>query len=113
VVVRGEQPEDFEAILHVYAEAFRRPRFRQPLNPGSVPPEVGLFEALSKAGDAISELSFTALQGNFSTRRPSGRAKGYSESTHQSRRPSTSSRGSSPRLGAPMTRISSPSGPAS
>ena len=31
----------------------------------------------------------------------------------QSHRPSTSSRGSSPRLGAPMTRISRPSGPAS
>ena len=35
------------------------------------------------------------------------------QSTHQSRRPSTSSRGASPRLGAPMTRISRPSGPAS
>ena len=34
-------------------------------------------------------------------------------SAHQSRWPSTSSRGSSPRLGAPMTRISRPSGPAS
>src|SRR5947209_6069295 len=31
-------------------------------------------------------------------------------SAHQSRWPSTSSRGSSPRLGAPMTRISRPSG---
>ena len=34
-------------------------------------------------------------------------------SAHQSRRPSTSSRGASPRLGAPMTRISRPFGPAS
>ena len=34
-------------------------------------------------------------------------------SAHQSRWPSTSSRGASPRLGAPMTRISRPSGPAS
>ena len=32
---------------------------------------------------------------------------------HQSRWPSTSSRGASPRLGAPMTRNSRPSGPAS
>jgi hypothetical protein len=40
-----------------------------------------------------------------------GRIGGYS--AHQSRWPSTSSRGSSPRLGAPMTRISRPSGPAS
>ena len=38
-------------------------------------------------------------------------ARGYS--AHQSRWPSTSPRGSSPRLGAPMTRSSSPSGPAS
>jgi serine-type D-Ala-D-Ala carboxypeptidase (penicillin-binding protein 5/6) len=35
------------------------------------------------------------------------------QSDHQSRWPSTSSRGSSPRLGAPVTRISRPSGPAS
>src|SRR5207248_11509267 len=35
------------------------------------------------------------------------------QSAHQSRRPSTSSRGFSPRLGAPKTRISRPSGPAS
>ena len=35
------------------------------------------------------------------------------QSAHQSRRPSTSSRRASPRLGAPMTRISRPSGPAS
>jgi hypothetical protein len=34
-------------------------------------------------------------------------------SAHQSRRPSTSSRRASPRLGAPMTRISRPFGPAS
>ncbi len=34
-------------------------------------------------------------------------------SAHQSRWPSTSSRRASPRLGAPMTRISRPSGPAS
>ena len=40
---------------------FGRPRFRPPQGPGCVPPEVGLFEALWKAGDAIPELSFTAL----------------------------------------------------
>jgi putative acetyltransferase len=61
VVVREQQADDYEAIRHVYAEAFRRPRFRPPQDPGSVPPEVGLFEALSEAGDAIPELSFTAL----------------------------------------------------
>ena len=61
MIVREQQSDDYEAIRHVYAEAFRRPRFRPPQSPGSVPPEVGLFEALSEAGDAIPELSFTAL----------------------------------------------------
>src|SRR6187431_3441743 len=61
VIVRKQQPDDYEAIRHVYAEAFRRPRFRQPQNPGSVPPEVGLFEALWEARDVIPEFSFTAL----------------------------------------------------
>jgi putative acetyltransferase len=61
VIVREQQADDYEAIRHVYAEAFRRPRFRQPQNPGSLAPEVGLFEALWEAGDAIPELSFTAL----------------------------------------------------
>ena len=46
VIVREQQADDYEAIRHVYAEAFRRPGFRPPQNPGSVPPEVGLFEAL-------------------------------------------------------------------
>jgi putative acetyltransferase len=61
VIVRKLQADDYEAIRHVYAEAFLRPRFRQPQSPGSVPPEVGIFEALWGAGDAIPELSFTAL----------------------------------------------------
>src|ERR1700749_4904240 len=41
------------------------------------------------------------------------RATTSRQSAHQLRCPSTSSRGASPRLGAPMTRISRPSGPAS
>lgn len=61
MIVREQQPDDYEAIRHVYAEAFRRPGFRPPQEPGSVAPEVGLFEALWEAGDAIPELSFTAL----------------------------------------------------
>jgi len=61
MIVRQQQPDDYEAIRHVYAEAFRQPRFRPPQSPGSVPPEVGIFEALWEAGDAIPELSFTAL----------------------------------------------------
>ena len=61
VTVREQQAADYDAIRHVYAEAFRRPRFRQAQSPGSVPPEVGLFEALWEAGDVIFELSFTAI----------------------------------------------------
>ena len=60
-MIREQHPDDYEAIRHVYAEAFSRPRFRPPQGSGCVPPEVGLFEALWEAGDAIPELSFTAL----------------------------------------------------
>jgi putative acetyltransferase len=56
VIVREQQADDYEAIRHVYAKAFRRPQ-----NPRSVPMEVGLFEALWEAGDTVPELSFTAL----------------------------------------------------
>jgi len=48
--VRPQQADDYEAARHIYAEAFERPL------------EVGIFEALWEAGDAIPELSFTALQ---------------------------------------------------
>jgi putative acetyltransferase len=61
VVVREQQPEDYEAIRHVYTEAFRQPGFRPPLNPDSVPPEVGLFDSLCATGDALPQFSFTAL----------------------------------------------------
>jgi putative acetyltransferase len=60
-MIRTQHLDDYEAIRRVYAEAFRRPRFRPPQGSGCVPPEVGLFEALWNAGDAIAELSFTAL----------------------------------------------------
>lgn len=60
MIVRQQQADDYEAIRHVYAEAFRRPRFRPPQDTGD-PPEVGVFDALWEAGDVISELSFTAL----------------------------------------------------
>lgn len=58
MIIREQRPEDYEGIRHVYAAAFRRPRFRPPQND---PPEVGLFEVLWEAGDVIPELSFTAL----------------------------------------------------
>jgi putative acetyltransferase len=60
VIVRPHRREDYEAVRHIYAGAFRRPRFRPPQEPGSVAPEVGLFEALCEAGDVLPELSFTA-----------------------------------------------------
>jgi putative acetyltransferase len=63
VIVRLQQGDDYEPIRHVYAEAFRQPRFRPPQEPGSVPPEVGVFEALWEADDVIPEFSFTALAG--------------------------------------------------
>ena len=55
MIVRPQRDEDFEAARHIYTEAFRRPG-----DPGSVPLEVPLFEALWEAGDVIAELSFTA-----------------------------------------------------
>jgi putative acetyltransferase len=58
VIVRPQKAADYEAIRHIYAAAFARPE-----NPGSGPPEVDIFEALWEAGDAIPELSFTALTG--------------------------------------------------
>src|SRR3954468_5329319 len=61
VIVREQQGDDYEAIRRVCAEAFRRPRFRQPQNPGSVAPEVALFEALWEMSDIIPAFSFTAL----------------------------------------------------
>ena len=61
VTVREQRADDYDAIRHVYAEAFRQPEFRPPQDAGSVPPEVGLFAALWEAGDVIGELSFTAL----------------------------------------------------
>lgn len=62
VIVRAQQDKDYEAVRYVYAEAFRRPRFRPPHEPGSVPPEVGLFEALWDAGDLIPEQASNAYR---------------------------------------------------
>ena len=61
MIIRQQQGDDYEAARQVYAEVFRRPRFRPAQDPGSLPPEVAMFEALWEAGDTISELSFTAL----------------------------------------------------
>ena len=55
VIIRPEEARDYDAIRRIYAQAFRCPE-----RPDAVPWEVGVFEALSAAGDAIPELSFTA-----------------------------------------------------
>jgi hypothetical protein len=70
VIVRKQQAGDYEAIRHIYAAAFA-----QPEKPESVPLEVGIFETLWAAGDAIPELSFTALKrtGRSGTSRRAGR----------------------------------------
>ena len=57
MIVRKQQPGDYEAIRHIYAAAFA-----QSEKPEPVPIEVGIFETLWAAGDAIPELSFTALK---------------------------------------------------
>jgi putative acetyltransferase len=57
VIVRLQQDDDYEAIRHIYAAAFARRE-----EPDSLPLEVGIFETLWEAGDAIPELSFTALE---------------------------------------------------
>jgi putative acetyltransferase len=62
VIVRPHRADDYEAIRHIYAAAFMRPGFRPPQNAGSLPLEVGLFEALWDGGDVIPELSFTAIE---------------------------------------------------
>ena len=58
VVVRRHVESDNEAVRHIYAEAFRRED-----DSGGVPPEVGLFEALTESHDVVDGLSFVALGG--------------------------------------------------
>ena len=57
MIVRRHRPDDYEAARQIYAAAFARPESLE-----SVPLEVGIFEALCGADDAIPELSFTALE---------------------------------------------------
>ena len=56
LTVRRHTADDYEAIRRIYTAAFARPE-----SPESVPLEVGVFEALWETGDAIPELSLTAL----------------------------------------------------
>jgi putative acetyltransferase len=58
VTVRPHRDDDYEAARTIYSAAFGRPE-----DPEPVPLEVRIFEALWEAGDAIPELSFTALKG--------------------------------------------------
>ena len=57
MIIRRQRADDYKAIQHIYAKAFARPE-----NVEYAPREVGIFEALRAAGDAIPELSFTALK---------------------------------------------------
>ena len=59
VIVRSQEPRDYQAAKVVYAEAFKRQDHGD-----RVPPEVGIFAALWEAKDVIDELSFTALSQN-------------------------------------------------
>jgi putative acetyltransferase len=59
VIVRPQEPSDYEAAKFVYAEAFKRQDHGD-----RVPPEVRIFAALWEAKDVIDELSFTALAQN-------------------------------------------------
>jgi putative acetyltransferase len=59
VIVRPQEPRDYEAAKVVYAEAFKRQDHGD-----RVPLEVGIFAALWEAKDVIDELSFTALAQN-------------------------------------------------
>lgn len=59
MIVRRQEPRDYEAAQVVYAEAFKRPD-----QPERVPSEVGIFTALWEANDVIDELSFTAMVEN-------------------------------------------------
>jgi putative acetyltransferase len=56
MTVRRHRADDYEAVRRIYTAAFARPESRE-----FVPLEVRVFEALWEAGDAIPELSFTAL----------------------------------------------------
>jgi putative acetyltransferase len=56
VIVRPQEPRDYEAAKLVYGQAFSRPDHLD-----TVPPEVGLFATLWEAKDVIDELCFTAL----------------------------------------------------
>jgi putative acetyltransferase len=56
VIVRPQEPGDYDAAKVVYAEAFKRPD-----HVDRVPIEVGIFAGLWEAKDVIDELSFTAL----------------------------------------------------
>ncbi len=56
MIVRPQEPSDYEAAKAVYAEAFKRPEDAE-----RAPIEVRIFAELWKAKDVLDELSFTAL----------------------------------------------------
>jgi hypothetical protein len=82
----------------VYAEADRWAERERERDLMAVLVEAGQLKSAARGGRSVRE--------TFAKSRSTGQA-------HQSRWPSTSSRRASPRLGAPMTRISRPPRPAS
>jgi putative acetyltransferase len=58
MIVRPQEPGDYDAAKVVYAEAFKQDQA------DGAPIEVGIFVALWEAKDVIDELSFTALAQN-------------------------------------------------
>jgi putative acetyltransferase len=57
MLVRRYERADRDAARRIHVEAFRRKT-----DPAGVPPEVGLFEALTDEGWAVEALSFVALR---------------------------------------------------
>jgi putative acetyltransferase len=58
MIVRPQEPADYDAAKVAYAEAFKQDQA------DGAPIEVGIFVALWEAKDVIDELSFTALAQN-------------------------------------------------
>jgi putative acetyltransferase len=67
MLVRRYEADDRDDVRWIHGEAFRRQE-----DPQGIPPEVGLLDALTDAGDVVGELSLVALVGG----RPVGHVLG-------------------------------------
>lgn len=57
MLIRRYEPADREAVRRIHAEAFRPPD-----DPSGTPPEVGLVDDLTDAGDVVPALSLVAVR---------------------------------------------------